>query len=409
MRALDPRLRWPLLLIALAVLAGPGVTPAGACTTAVVSGAATSDGRPLLWKNRDADDLHNQVVYREDGRIAYVGVVNQGDVAGLQIWAGVNSAGFAIMNSASYNLDDKETTAEGMLMKLALQSCATLADFERLLAETNLKGARDTTANFGVIDARGGAAIFETGLKTFKRFDATDPAVAPRGFLVRTNYSDTGTADTGTGLLRRQRAATLMDELAGSGTLDASALLAHVARDIANPNTGAFPLQDPATARFAWVGDCINRDITASATLIAGVKAGGDPALATAWFILGQPVTGAAVPVWVKAGTVPDQLAAGAAPAPLNVACDRLRTRLYPTWRGDQKRYLEVSALAGRDSGVLAPLLVQERRAFAAVHAAEQEWRDRAPGPDALRQLQSRLAAETLAAIEAIAARQTAP
>ncbi|MCU0290921.1 MAG: hypothetical protein MUF10_02890 [Thermoanaerobaculaceae bacterium] len=398
-----------MLVVVLVALAGTVPVPATACTTAVISGAATADGRPLLWKNRDADDLHNQVVYREDGRYAYVGVVNQGDTAGLQIWAGVNSAGFAIMNSASYNLDDAETTAEGMLMKLALQSCATLADFERLLGETNLKGARDTTANFGVIDAQGGAAYFETGLTTFKRFDATDPAAAPRGYLIRTNYSDTGTTDTGSGLLRRQRATALVDELVAAGALNASTLLGRVSRDVANPNTGAFPLQSPAAARFAWVGDSINRDITASVTLISGVKAGGDPAFSTAWFILGQPVTGVASPVWVKAASVPRELAAGAEPAPLNAACDRVRARLYPTWRGDQKRYLEVSALAAKDTGVLAPLLAQEGRVLAAVRAAEQGWGAQPPSAETLRQLQARLATETLAAIDAIAPPRRTP
>lgn len=403
MRAIALSLRslaLPIVLIALAVTVPISVV---ACTTAVISGEATADGRPLLWKNRDADDLHNQVVYREDGRYPYVGVVNQGDTAGLQIWAGVNSAGFAIMNSASYNLDDADTTAEGMLMKLALQSCASLADFERLLGETNLKGARDTTANFGVIDAHGGAAYFETGLTTFKRFDATDRAVAPKGYLIRSNYSDTGTTDAGSGLLRRQRATTLVDELVAAGTLDASTLLGRVSRDVANSNTGAYPLQSPATARFAWVGDSINRDITASVTLISGVRAGGDPALSTAWFIVGQPITGVATPVWVKAASIPRELAAGVEPAPLNAASDRIRARLYPTWRGDQKRYLEVAGLTAKDTGVLAPLLAREGLVFATVRAAEQEWGGQPPSAETLRLLQSRLAAESLAAIDAIA------
>ncbi len=396
-------------VLTTAVLAGSllgSPAPLYACTTAVVSGAATADGRPLLWKNRDADDLHNQVVYREDGRYAYVGVVNQGDTAGLQIWAGVNSAGFAIMNSASYNLDDKDTLAEGAFMKLALQSCATLADFERLLGSTNLRGARDTTANFGVIDAQGGAAYFETGLTTFRRFDATDPATAPRGVLIRSNYSDSGDAATGSGLLRRERASELVEALVTSRQLDARTLLAGVSRDIANARTGAFPLAHPDAARFAWVGDSINRDITASVTLVAGVPAGGDPGLATAWFILGQPVTGVASPVWVRAAAIPAELAAGAEPAPLGAACDRVRARLYPTWRGDQKRYLEVAALTGQ-RGVLLPLLAAEERTFRDVREAERGWKGRAPVAEELRALQSRLATRALAALATLAPPKT--
>ena len=88
-----------------------------ACTTAVVAGSATTDGRPLLWKNRDSDDRRNQAVFCADGKYPYVGVVNGGDAAGLDIWAGVNSRGFAIMNAASYNLPGGEDTrGEGRFM-----------------------------------------------------------------------------------------------------------------------------------------------------------------------------------------------------------------------------------------------------------------------------------------------------
>ena len=37
--------------------------PVLACTSAVVSGKVTLDGRPLLWKNRDTDYLRNHVAY----------------------------------------------------------------------------------------------------------------------------------------------------------------------------------------------------------------------------------------------------------------------------------------------------------------------------------------------------------
>ena len=61
--------RLVLILAAASCAAASLLLPGGAsaCTTAVVSGKATADGRPLLWKNRDADDLHNQAVYRDDG------------------------------------------------------------------------------------------------------------------------------------------------------------------------------------------------------------------------------------------------------------------------------------------------------------------------------------------------------
>lgn len=71
-------------------------------------------------------------------------------------------------------------------------------------------------------------------------------------------------------------------------------------------------------------------------------------------------MNGAAVPVWVEAAVVPAERAAGAEPALLNATCDRVRALLYPTWRGDQKRYLEVAMLVKPEGGVLAPPLAVE-------------------------------------------------
>ncbi len=44
-------------------------------------------------------------------------------------------------------------------------------------------------ANFGVIDANGGAAYYETDNFKFIKYDANDPSVAPNGYLIRTNFS----------------------------------------------------------------------------------------------------------------------------------------------------------------------------------------------------------------------------
>ncbi len=78
-------------------------------------------------------------------------------------------------------------------MKRALETCKTVADFEALLEATNATG-RSTTANYGVIDALGGAAMFETGPNTFSKFDANDETIAPKGYIVRSNFATTSKA-----------------------------------------------------------------------------------------------------------------------------------------------------------------------------------------------------------------------
>jgi hypothetical protein len=385
------------------VLALP--SPAAACTTAVISGAATADGRPILWKNRDASDLQNQIVACQDGRHGYVGVVNKGDTAGLQIWAGINTRGFAIMNSASYSLEEGETVAEGNFMKLALQTCDTVADFQALLDKTS--PGRDISANFGVIDAQGGAAFFETGKKTYTRYDATDPRTAPHGYIVRTNYSESANREKGSGFLRAERANGLFEELLKAGPLSSQGLLSGVCRDIANARIGVYPLagRTPASPACAYTRDSINRYETSAVALFAGVKPGEDPALATAWIVLGQPVTGVAVPLWAAAGEVPSEVAAGKDPAPLNAAFDKIRDFLYPERYGDLKWYINVDRLADPKNGIREALLAQEADNFARASAALAKWRTRQPAPADLVALQKELARSTLEAMKALAAK----
>jgi hypothetical protein len=377
--------------------------PADACTTAVISGAATADGRPILWKNRDASDLHNQVVACQDGKYGYVGLVNQGDTAGLQIWAGMNAQGFAIMNAASYSLEEGDTVAEGNFMKLALQTCATVADFQALLERTN--PGRDISANFGVIDAHGGAAFFETGKTTYTKYDAADPKATPRGYIVRTNFSESAKREKGSGFVRAERANALIDELLKAGPLSAKGLLSGVCRDISNTKIGSDPLaaRTPGSPAFAYTRDSINRYETASAAVFAGVKPNEDPTFATAWIVLGQPVTGVAVPLWAATGEVPPEVAAGKDPAPLNAAFDTIRDFLYPERYGDLKWYINAERLTDRRNGIREALLAQESDNFAKVEAALERWRGSVPMHAEMARLQREVSARTLAALKALA------
>jgi hypothetical protein len=377
--------------------------PAPACTTAVVAPSATADGRPLLWKNRDSDDRRNQVVYCADGKYAYVGVVNGGDAAGLDIWAGLNEAGFAIMNSASYNLGKEESTGEGRLMKLALQSCASVEDFQALLERTSAR-KRDVEANFGVIDGKGGAAYFEVGPDTYRRFNASDPAIAPRGFLVRTNFSESGDRSRGTGFLRRERALSLLEEKAARRSLTAQSLLAGVARDTANVRLGSFPLENRKKGPvWAYTQDSVCRWDTVSAFVAQGPRPGEAPSLATAWIVLGQPLGAAAVPYWVKAASVPPQAAAQKEDAPLTVAARALEEILYPDSRGDLAKYLDVQALTDPRRNWMATLLSLEAQNFAEAEDLLKAWALEPPEPETVAAAQERLAARTLEGLQRLA------
>jgi hypothetical protein len=97
-------------------------------------------------------------------------------------------------------------------MKMALQYCRTLSDFENLL--DTLQKPMGLDANFGVIDAYGGCAYYETGNYTYKEYDANDPKIAPNGFIVRTNFSERGELSEGYGFCRYNTAVEALEEAA---------------------------------------------------------------------------------------------------------------------------------------------------------------------------------------------------
>ena len=81
-------------------LVAPYAGSAWACTTAVITGKVTADGRPLLWKSRDLKSLpRNEVVVWQGEKHRVLAVVNDDDRN--QAWMGVNSAGFCVENSLS--------------------------------------------------------------------------------------------------------------------------------------------------------------------------------------------------------------------------------------------------------------------------------------------------------------------
>lgn len=337
-----------LLLAGTAAVARPGASEE--CTTALVTGAATADGRPLLWKNRDTDSLSNKVVLVRERPHAYLAVVNAAQTSGRIAWGGLNDAGFAIINSVAYNLPEKPDDAadlEGHVMADALRTCATADDFERYL-EANLGGGFGVKTNFCVIDARGGAAIFETHNRGFRRLDA---AAAPEKYLLNTNFSRSGKADQGAGYLRFDRETELFGAVP-AGSLTHGFVLQTAARDLGSPllrtpARGEWRKLPPEPPTWIHANHTIDRGSTACAMVVHGVKPGEDPRLATLWVALGEPVCSVAVPLWVAAGDPPDELRAGER-APIYAEALRLQERLRPLPGRDRREFLDLSRLDNR-------------------------------------------------------------
>ena len=67
----------------------------------------------------------------------------------------------------------KSTLINAMVGRKALATCRTLADFEKMLDK--YKRPMGVEANFGVIDAEGGAAYYEVNNDSWTKIDVNDP------------------------------------------------------------------------------------------------------------------------------------------------------------------------------------------------------------------------------------------
>jgi uncharacterized lipoprotein NlpE involved in copper resistance len=360
------------------------IIPTAACTVAVVSGKCTPDGRPLLWKHRDTDKLQNALMYFTDGKYPFIGLINSDDSLCESVWIGCNKAGFAIMNSASYNLILKDTIEakdrEGIVMKLALQQCATLEDFERLLQQ--LPRPLGVQANYGVIDAQGGAAFYEVDNFTYRKLDVNDSTVAPFGYLVHTNFSFTGDPKSGAGHIRFATAEALFHEAYESRNITprfllqkASRCLKHSLTEIDLAAVGAATTGD---TRFAAFEDFIPRFSTSASVVVQGVRPGESTDFAALWTILGHPLTSVITPVWLG-GTAefPALLKiSSAGVAPLCEKAMTLKKRLFPIQRSYGERYINVAALINSaGTGILQQLKPLDNRIFEEAEKRLEGWR----------------------------------
>lgn len=280
-----------------------------ACTIGVASGDATADGKPMLWKNRDVTNADQEFHYVDDGRIPFTSITSSGETE--EYYGGVNAVGFAVANSNSYNLiDELEGSDDGIIHYLALATCHTVDDFQSILDSCIVEGAL-LTANYGVIDAFGGAAMFECDNYSYARYNASEEG----GFIVRSNYSYSGDLSNyanlvAWGLFRHDRAYSLWDAAVTANTLTPQYIFRNVIRDLAIEGTDPYPLPyDGQIAGYPYGcipnTQAICRATTRSVQVIQGVPADADPGDAILWAMCGNPLATVPLPLWVRAGSVP--------------------------------------------------------------------------------------------------------
>lgn len=359
--------------------------PVQACTSIIISGKATPDGRPIMWKNRDTDSFQNAIRCFNDGKYASMGLIDSDDPSGKSVWIGYNSAGFAIMNTVSYNLIMKDTIdlrdREGIIMREALKQCATVDEFEMFLNKHTKPLGVET--NFGVIDAIGGAAYFEVNNFSFKKLDVNDPGIAPLGYIIHTNFSFTGDPNRGSGQIRYKTAEDLFYQAAQQKNLTVRFILQDVSRSLWHSLTQtdlkkSFS-ENPSEQKFKNFTDFIPRYFSASAVAIQGVKPGENVDYTTMWTVLGFPLTSVVTPLWLCVGKDQPQLVTldknGVAPL-----CDKaiaLKQNLFPIKKSYGENYININALYnGAGTGIMQKLKPLNDMIFEETNKRLDFWRN---------------------------------
>lgn len=375
--------------------------PIMACTTAIISPAASAQGVPMLWKNRDTDFLSNKVIYVEAQPYSYLGLINAGDTSGRFVYAGLNAEGFGIMNSVAYNLTNKKddlADLEGILMAEALRTCRTVDDFEHFI-QKNLGASMGSQANFGVIDVNGNAMIFEVSNWSYKKYNTADD---PQKYMVNTNFSRSGTEGAGAGYLRFEQASSLFNQLKGQ-KITHEFIFQTISRSFAHPllqHPSLTELEKHSATKPIWLytNDCINRNSTSAAVIMCGKKPNEKDSLATFWVILGEPVTSIAVPLWVEAQTTPAALREGEE-CPITTEALRIKKIIRPSSEGNKDNYMLASKLVNLEkTGFLKLLLATEQEIFQETALFLKSKHT----PSELAQFQNHMAEKALSALKKI-------
>lgn len=331
-----------------------------ACTSAIISAEKNPYGRPILWKHRDTSAVDNKVEYvsSKPGEYSYVALFNAADKDLKEAWMGMNECGFAVMNTASYNIKDdnvsqKKMDKEGLVMTKALKTCKTVDDFARLL-ET-LPRPMGVEANFGVIDATGNGAYFETNNHSYQRFDLKD---AENGVLVRTNYSHSGRPDEGFGFVREANACHLLAPYIECGRITPEVLTEEVSRSFYHDmNKRDYSLGDD---RWIIDQDFIPRYKSTATIAIEGCRPVADVADVNADFVgreyvmwtgLGYPPCAEIRAVWCNPDGVDVDLR-GSLPnghSPLADRSKEMRDKVFPIHKGNGDKYIDLSVLFSND------------------------------------------------------------
>lgn len=387
------------VVIALA-LTIPSPAQESECTTALISGRASPDGRPLLWKSRDVSNWHQEFQYYERAPYSFIGL-NYPFVANEnECYGGINEVGFAIENSNALNFPDSATAYDddGIIMHHALQTCETVDDFLAYMDSTARVG-RTRPSCYGVFDAYGNGGILEASKYSNYWFDVNDTVACPEGFLVRSNFAYMG-GTSHVGQYRHDRAYDIIEPAVLAGTIDARLLFDDVARDVSNETVNPYPL--PYNGFYVYLGDtlegavrthnAINREITMSCFVAVGIQPGEDPLLSYLWAQVGEPALSPTLPLWMGSFSVPYELTGQDPDSPMNLRLNEIFEWIYYPYVDPYDDIIDTYKLDdGQGNGVIVRLREIEDMYYWYVLDLTEDWRLSTPSPAVISAVQDSL------------------
>ena len=362
--------------ILLFILVYTGIITDYACTSAVVGAEMNPYGRPMLWKNRDTSTSDNKIAYvpSKGEEFAYVALFNAKDSLLKEAWMGMNEYGFAVMNTASYNIKndtipEKDMDKEGLVMTEALKKCKTVEDFAILL--DTISKPMGVEANFGAIDAYGNGAYFETNNYIYNRFNLAD---SENNLIVRTNYSHSGRDNEGYGFIREANANRLLQPYIETKSVAPEVFTEVLSRSFYH----SLLDKDFSKTGDKWVidQDFIPRFTSTATVVIEGCKPLKEgetlsPEFLTKQYImwtgLGYPPCSDINPVWCSPEGVDEKLF-GNETTGRSEQCDivlQRKAEVFPFTKGNGNKYMDITKLFNEEgTGYVQTLVSRNLEAY---------------------------------------------
>ena len=263
------------------------------CSSVIVTPQHSAEGCTMLWKHRDqTTTIDTRVAHFEGGRYSYTALVNSYYDRDRRAYAGVNEVGLGIISTATKNLNVRNRGSHsaprvenryGLIVE-ALRECATVDEFEALL-KSRVRSAH-FQSNIGVGDASGGAAYFEIWSDGYVRYDVKE---RPLGYDIRTNFSFAGDDSKRGASERRYR--TVDVQMREKGVYSSADFIA-MSRSFYSADKGGDILSNDDVYKEA--NYTVPRYSSVGATVVV---CGKNPRIDV---IVGHPVAGFAIPVWVE-------------------------------------------------------------------------------------------------------------